>query len=103
MIEKDPLINRITSDAEAGENNVLKLHCNYNAYLMITGAKYYAPSNFICSVLGSAYSQTANHCNNRLECAIDTTPDAFFGDPCWGFWKKLEVKGRSALESQTQL
>ena len=84
---------QITSDQEHWDNNVFTLHCSYNSYIVITSVRYYHPKwTLACEDEPNAYSKTANHCNNRLDCSIDTTPGNFYGDPCWLHSKKLEVK-----------
>ena len=80
-----------TSDTEAWQDNTLTITCQNTAYVIITSARYYAPSNIVCTDWANAPAQTANHCNNRLSCSINTAVGAFYGDPCWGSSKKLEV------------
>ncbi|KAL5246540.1 hypothetical protein ACHWQZ_G018681 [Mnemiopsis leidyi] len=89
LIALPPPLNGIYS--EGGENQIHTINCNH-AYLIISSARYYAPDGtWPCEDWADAHGQTANHCNNRLSCSIDTAPGAFFGDPCWGKWKKFEV------------
>ncbi|KAL5246618.1 hypothetical protein ACHWQZ_G018733 [Mnemiopsis leidyi] len=76
---------------EAWQDNTLTITCQNTAYVIITSARYYAPSNIVCTDWANAPAQTANHCNNRLSCSINTAAGAFYGDPCWGSSKKLEV------------
>ncbi|XP_063677768.1 SCO-spondin-like [Bolinopsis microptera] len=76
---------------EIGENLILNLSCDDGEYLEIENAKYWAPHFSLCTILENAFPQTRDHCRYKGSCSLDTTPDRFYVDPCWGQWKKLIV------------
>jgi len=77
--------------AEIGENQVLNLSCDDGEYLEIENAKYFAPHFSLCTPLENAFPKTRDHCRFKGSCELDTSPDRFYVDPCWGQWKQLLV------------
>ncbi|KAL5252050.1 hypothetical protein ACHWQZ_G015008 [Mnemiopsis leidyi] len=76
--------------AQIGENSVLNLDCS-EKYLVIEGAKYWAPDGILCLELPDAFQLTRDHCDLKESCSLNTTPGEFYGDPCWLVTKKLAV------------
>ncbi|XP_063677899.1 major surface-labeled trophozoite antigen 417-like [Bolinopsis microptera] len=76
---------------EIGENKILNLSCDAGEYLEIENAKYWAPYFSLCTPLENAFPKTRDHCRFKGSCELDTSPDRFYVEPCWGQWKQLVV------------
>ena len=51
--------------AQIGENSVLNLDCS-EKYLVIEGAKYWAPDGILCLELPDAFQLTRDHCDLKV-------------------------------------
>ena len=81
------------SDAEGWQKSVNGIHlaCD-NGHISVTHAKYYAPRNFLCLPMENALSVTQTRCNDLEDCYISTQPNQFYGNPCFLWQKKVEVR-----------